>query len=113
MKHANNGAVLNFDLCDLQNPGKKWISRLDQNLVCELLLPSGTKFWVNSSSGYKACRANRWRRTPRDRIGSPPRKRAKNEKDNKNYTVDFILFPCSEKYIKITELPYSVILRKK
>jgi hypothetical protein len=49
--------------------------RLDQNLVSELLLPSGTYEQsfesIARSSGYKTCPANVRRRTPRDRIGSP------------------------------------------
>jgi hypothetical protein len=45
--------------------------RLDRNLVCELLFPSGTKLQVNSSSSYETCPANgRRRQTPRDCIGS-------------------------------------------
>jgi hypothetical protein len=48
--------------------------RLDRNLVCELLLPSGTpctKFRVNSSSGYKTCPANGRLWMPLDCVGSP------------------------------------------
>jgi hypothetical protein len=50
-------------------------NQASRNLVCELLiLPSGyicTKIQVNNSSVYKICHANKRRRMPHDRIGSP------------------------------------------
>jgi hypothetical protein len=54
-----------------------------------------TKFWVNSSSGYKTCCANRWRRrlTTHDCIGSPGEpKRCRLSRSSHTERVNIVYF---------------------